>query len=665
MNQYNDPWLQSNQQYLVSALAEIRGSLESCDSSEITTGDWERWQRKSDDERPPQIEQLTETFELSEFERAVVLLCAGIELDASLARQVAQSQRGVSASPTFGFALAQLPEPHWSALAPAGPLRLHRLVNVDDPSQLTTSPLRIEERILHFLAGVEQLDERLMGLVERVDDPSRLPPSHTRLADRIVSVWESGFDRSPRSIFLCGADPLSQHAIASAACQSLGLDLFRIPCEAIPTEPHELNRMIRLWHREVMLAPTALLIDLGDPSALDPSRQWAVTRMIDAGGWTLVACPSVGTIRAKSSLVVEVGSPTANEQCDLWRNVLGESSFELNGHVERIVGQFRLPLSLMESVGAEVHCRASDRDPEINSGEGHARDSGSDSEVGDQLWALCRHHARSGLDNLGRRIESNATWDDLILPQPQLDSCRQIATQVRQRMKVYNEWGFATKCSRGLGINALFSGPSGTGKTLAAEVIGNELELDVYHIDLSQVVSKYIGETEKNLRRVFDAAEHSGAILLFDEADALFGKRSEVKDSHDRHANIEVSYLLQRMESYRGLAILTTNMKRALDVAFLRRLRFVVSFPFPDSVHRQRIWDRVFPLQTPCGELDTAKLAQLNVAGGNIRNIALHAAFLAADDGEPVSMGHLRRAAQFEYGKLEKPLTDSEIGGWV
>src|SRR5262249_37427426 len=183
--------------------------------------------------------------------------------------------------------------------------------------------------------------------------------------------------------------------------------------------------------------------------------------------------------------------------------------------------------------------------------------------------------------------------------------------------------------------------------------------------DLASVVSKYIGETEKNLRRVFDAAEESGAILLFDEADALFGKRSEVKDSHDRYANIEVSYLLQRMEAYRGLAILTTNMKQALDPAFLRRIRFLVQFPFPDVAQRAEIWRRIFPISTPTDGLDPTKLSRLNVAGGNIRNIALQAAFHAAEVGAPVRMTHLREAAKSEYAKLERPLTEAEIGGWI
>ncbi len=200
---------------------------------------------------------------------------------------------------------------------------------------------------------------------------------------------------------------------------------------------------------------------------------------------------------------------------------------------------------------------------------------------------------------------------------------------------------------------------------MAAEVLAAELRLDLYRIDLSSVVSKYIGETEKNLRRVFDAAEEGGAILLFDEADALFGKRSEVKDSHDRYANIEVSYLLQRMEAYRGLAILTSNFKDALDTAFLRRLRFIVHFPFPDAAQRAEIWRRAFPAQTPTLGIDPEKLGRLSVTGGNIRNIALAAAFLAADEGSPVGMPHLLRAARGELAKIERPLSDAEVRGWV
>jgi SpoVK/Ycf46/Vps4 family AAA+-type ATPase len=239
----------------------------------------------------------------------------------------------------------------------------------------------------------------------------------------------------------------------------------------------------------------------------------------------------------------------------------------------------------------------------------------------------------------------------------------QIAAHLRARATVRGRWGFDAKYSRGLGITALFAGASGTGKTMSAEVLAGSLELDLYQIDLASTVSKFIGETEKNLKRIFDAAEDSGAILLFDEADALFGKRTEIKDSHDRYANLEVSYLLQRMEAYRGLAILTTNMKQAIDQAFLRRIRFIVTFPFPDAAQRERIWRGVFPAATPLGHIEFERLGRLNIPGAIIRNIATHAAFLAADSGEQVNMVHLLRATRAEYSKLEKPLTAAELGG--
>jgi len=270
------------------------------------------------------------------------------------------------------------------------------------------------------------------------------------------------------------------------------------------------------------------------------------------------------------------------------------------------------------------------------------------------------------LERLAQRIDAKATWDAIVLPQEERALLRQIARQVRQRGRVYEDWGFRQTMNRGLGISALFAGESGTGKTMAAEVIANDLRLHLYRIDLSAVVNKYIGETEKNLRRVFDAAEDSSAILFFDEADALFGKRSEVKDSHDRYANLEISYLLQRIEAYRGLAILTTNMKASLDHAFLRRLRFLVGFPFPAAGEREEIWRRAFPPQTPLHpKLDWTALARLAVSGGNIANIAVDAAFRAAHDDAPVSMAHLLGAARAECLKVEKQLSEHETRGWV
>jgi SpoVK/Ycf46/Vps4 family AAA+-type ATPase len=271
--------------------------------------------------------------------------------------------------------------------------------------------------------------------------------------------------------------------------------------------------------------------------------------------------------------------------------------------------------------------------------------------------------ARGGLEGLAERLDSATRFEDLVLPDPVMAQLREIGSQLRLRERVYGEWGFGARGTRGQGIAALFTGDSGTGKTLAAEAIANEAGLDLYRVDLASTVSKYIGETEKNLARLFDAAEASGAVLLFDEADALFGKRSEVKDSHDRYANIEVAYLLQRIETYRGLAILTTNLKSALDRAFLRRLRFVVTFPFPDAALRARIWQRALPPAAPVQGLDFAQLGRIKVAGGSIRNIALGAAFLAAARPGPIDGQCIAAAARAEFAKLERSGADASLEG--
>jgi SpoVK/Ycf46/Vps4 family AAA+-type ATPase len=278
-----------------------------------------------------------------------------------------------------------------------------------------------------------------------------------------------------------------------------------------------------------------------------------------------------------------------------------------------------------------------------------------------QLWDACLEATRPGLDGLAQRIEPKATWGDIALPEPELKLLRQIAAQVRRRGQVYENGGFAASRSRGLSINALFAGESGTGKTMAAEVIANDLKLNLYRIDLSSVVNKYIGETEKNLRRLFDAAEDGGVILFFDEADALFGRRSEVKDSHDRYANIEINYLLQRLEAFTGLAIMATNMKSALDAAFLRRIRFVVEFRAHGPAERKLIWQRIFPVETKTAGLDYDRLARLNLNGGGINNVAINAAFLAAQAGTDVTMPHVLEAARTEFMKLKRPISEADF----
>jgi hypothetical protein len=679
-------WSEANQRYLSAALAKVRRALEEIcaqsglplkesgtplaavppvrDEPDATTVESET----SDASifaatRPPALELLSRTFNLSEFERNILLLCAGFELEGSFASLCARAQGGkvrdqmrdVSSDEsrpyvTFSLALAALPGAHWDALSPARPLRHWHLIEIGDQHSLTRSPLRIAEPVLHYLAGVRQLDERLAGLIEPVrETKALLVPTHQALAERIAKLCDESAGRETElsAIQLCGDDAEAKRTIAASVSAALGFGLCALSVPFLPTTAHELETLLRLWERDAALNGSALLVEWDELATTDAARTFALTRFVNCSkGLLFINSRERKHFSRRTLVTFDVRKPDSGEQRATWLAALGSSAESLNGEIETLVSQFRLSASSIQAASAEAALR-----DEVN--------------LGSSLWNVCRTLARPHLDDLAQRIEPVATWDDLVLPEEQRAIIRNISVHVRQRARVYETWGFSAKGERGLGISALFAGVSGTGKTLAAEVLATQLRLDLYRIDLSQVVSKYIGETEKNLRRVFEAAEAGGAILLFDEADALFGKRSEVKDSHDRYANIEISYLLQRMEAYRGLAILTTNMINALDVAFLRRIRFIVHFPFPDASQRAEIWRRVFPQATPLENLDMSKLACLNVPGGNIRNIALNAAFLAADEGAPVRMAHLLQAARAEYGKLEKSLSEAETGGWV
>jgi hypothetical protein len=341
-------------------------------------------------------------------------------------------------------------------------------------------------------------------------------------------------------------------------------------------------------------------------------------------------------------VAITVDRPTSDEQWHMWSAHVDDPEI-----VDALVGQFDLDAGLIADVAGAV-------DVEALANAGGAPDDVRGPTA--PWWDACRDHVRPHLGGLAQHVDSAATWSDLVLPPAQFELLHQLVLDVQHRFTVYERWGMHRGRRRGLGTTALFSGASGTGKTLAAEVLANELSLDLYRIDLSAVVSKYIGETEKNLRQVFDEADRGGVVLLFDEADALFGKRTEVSDSHDRYANTEIAYLLQRMEEHRGLAILTTNLRDSLDRAFLRRLRFVVEFPFPLAEQRAAIWRQAFPATTPTGDLDVALLAELNLSGGSIHNVATAAAFLAAGDGGAVGMHHVIDATRVECAKLDLPL---------
>ena len=555
-------WAEDNQRGLVCELARIRAAL--VRHAERNDGRAEVGENTQPEDPPASrsatrrvrkvsvegqatsaaLENLCAIFSLSPFERDVLLLCAGIELDSAFAVECgAASGDPRKAYPTFSLALAALPEPHWSALLPVAPLRRWRLVEFGTGDSLTVSPLRIDERILHYLTGLSYLDERLRGLVEPVSLSGEVPPSHREIAEQIAELWR--VSEITNGVQLFGKEERACRDVAAAACAMLGVQVYAVRVGEIPTAPAEREAFIRLWQRETLLGNCALLVDCSRVS-----DHHAVADVIERLPGPLIVVgrdPLQGLSGA--SIKFEVRKPAVAEQHQIWREALGPVAEQLNGELELVNSHFDLDTHSIRAAGAELNARFAT-----------AKD-----DAGAALWDACRNQSRQRLDGLAQRIEPAATWDDLVVPEPQRQTLREMALQVRQRAVVYERWGFAKKGARGLGISALFAGASGTGKTMAAEVLAHELRLDLFRIDLSSVVSKYIGETEKNLARLFDAAECGNAILLFDEADALFGKRSEVKDSHDRYANIEVSYLLQRMEAYRGLAILTTNMKQALD----------------------------------------------------------------------------------------------------
>ena len=616
----------SDQTALAAGLARIRTRLEAVHADEPRATPEPD---VAEHARGTALGQIVERLGLTPFETDLLLLCAGVEMDPRIAELVAGMRGpGGGAEASFAVALATLDAPHWNALSPGRPLRYWQCLTLDGRSP-TRAGLSIDERTLSALLGLRDLDQRLLARADRpVHDPAPLPPSQRRIAERLRDGW----DRGALRLSLDGPHTVDRQRVVAEAARESGRLLCRMQAAAIPADIETCSLIQRLWERESLLQPLVLMIELedGDPAVA----------LSFAQGCT---CPIVFSARrrvggAGSVTCLGVRTPTPDEQEVLWRTALGSAANGALEELPQVLGQFDLAAADIRSLAA-----------------------GQD---GVPLWERCRGLAEPRLAALADRIETEAAWADIVLPERERATLEHLVAQVRNRFTVYHRWGMAGPGARGRGVTALFSGPSGTGKTLAAEVLANALRLDLYRIDLSAVVSKYIGETEKNLARIFDAAEGGGVVLLFDEADALFGERSQVTDSHDRYANIEIAYLLQRMESFAGLSILTTNIRDAIDTAFVRRIRFLIDFPFPDKSLRRAIWAQSFPPEVAADPLDLDRLARLNVAGGTIRTIALNAAFLAADQVGPLSMEHIRRAAVFEYDKMGRLMSPTEFEGW-
>ncbi|HEV2829178.1 MAG TPA: ATP-binding protein [Pyrinomonadaceae bacterium] len=600
----------------------------------------------------PAMILLSQSFNLSKFEREILLLCAAMEMDTGIAALCANAQsNNQQPYPTFALAMLLFDDPAWNALSPESPLRHWRLIEINQPGAqlLTTSALRADERIVNFLKGLNYLDDRLSTLLLPMRPPmglseAGLPSSQQRVVQAILDRLQQGQASSIPVIQLIGSDVASKQLIAQKVVAALGLQLYRLPAELMPAHAGELEMLARLAERETALWPLAIYLEAHPADREKPADSFAHIDRFLARNHGVVFLDGRELRRELSceTITIDVARPTPAEQRIAWATALEPES---NGLAGMLASQFNLSLTTIQQVASSALLEVG-KDPTAR---------------GAQLWKACLAATRPALDGLAERIEPKASWDDIVLPESEIKLLTQIAAQVRNRGKVYEAGGFAATRSRGLSLNALFAGESGTGKTMAAEVLANDLQLGLYRIDLSSVVNKYIGETEKNLRRLFDAAEEGGAILFFDEADALFGKRSEVKDSHDRYANIEINYLLQRLEAYTGLAIMATNMKGALDTAFLRRIRFILEFRAHSQTERALIWRKVFPRQTETLGLDYERLAKLNLNGGSINNVAINAAFLAAQADTPVTMPLVLEAARTEFLKLKRPLSEADF----
>ena len=556
---------------------------------------------------PVALADFCRRFGLSGRVRDAFLLAAAPDIGPGPAAAIADHPLARQGRATPGLMAQVLGAGVLEALGPRGLLSQAALVDVVPGPGLSQRLLAVDAGLVHALHGAPQPGEALAPALTRLHDTEGADPAdRDRLADALVAARRvSGLPL----IHLRAPDRLPAERLVTAAFALLGLAAYALDPQAVEMPP---SRLAALLNRDLVLLEAGLVLQATE--AADALADLVTAPLLLWGART------PATRRPVAELV-----PAAPPRTAL-------------GHGLRLDAQ-------------------GERDAEATHALGLAP----------SLWATARTRAARALDGLAERIAPRAVWDDLVLPPAQTAQLRQLAAFQRHRAQVLDGWGFAAKSARGLGLAALFSGPSGTGKTMTAEIVARDLgpggeAADLYRVDLSAMVSKYIGETEKNIARIFDAAEGSGVVLLFDEGEALFGKRtSEVKDSLDRHANTETAYLLQRLEAYAGCAVVTTNLKGNVDEAFLRRFRFAIDFPFPDAALRARIWAGVFPPETPTEALDFQLLSRLTLAGGHIRSIAISAAFLAAAAGGPVTMAHVAQAARSEIGKLGKPLPEGQL----
>ncbi len=637
------------------------------------------------------LERVQYLFSLSDLERDILLLCLLPELDGRYRRLFGYLQDDASRlRPTVELALeilhpvAPQPMPGRAAFDAQSPLLAHHLLGPGSTSQsdepLPIRSIRIDDRIAAYLLGSEQLDGRLNGILREADQPiawEQLITDPERLARlKTLAAWWQDLRRDPTAgatLFLQGPYGSGRLRSANAFCTAVSMPLLIADVAAALRSPSGYETNIDLCYREASLRGAALYWSQGELllEADQSSHRWdyLVTAAERFQGLSFLAShiswdPSG---RFHDRPFVRLGFPVPGYELRrrLWATYLPpaqaftDTGLDRGMLVELLANSFQLTEGQIDDALATARELALQRDPQ------RPRITSEDLHDG------CRRQSGRRLITFARRVEprTELTFADLILPESnrrQLDELRQ---RIRHRSQVLSGLGFEHRLTLGKGMIVLFTGSSGTGKTMAAELLAREQGVDLYKIDLSAVVSKYVGETEKNLSRVFAEAEDSNAIIFFDEADALFGKRGEVKEARDRWANMEVNFLLQRVEEYAGVVILATNLRQNIDEAFMRRIHVIVEFPFPEEEARYRIWLGMFPagLVRPADESMRALVKRFRLAGGNIRNIVLDAAFRALADAEPgqqptMTLRHLVLATAREYQKLGKPITKGEFG---
>ncbi|MGI5154078.1 ATP-binding protein [Microbispora sp. CA-102843] len=607
---------------------------------------------------PLRLVKLGRMFGLTEFDLDVILLCLAPELDRGYERLYAYLHDDVTRRrPTVELAL-NLFCPDLAGkvaartrLTQAGPLRASRLVDLhDEPGPLLGSSLRLEPRVAGYLLGDDSVDDRLR-VYTRLVHPA-VGPGEPAVPDALSRL--AGQPPENCVLYLQGAYGAGRRTAAAAAFDR---PLLVVAGRRLAAgDADEFTELVHLIGREARLQEALLYWEDFESAKENDTRLAALFWLLEAVPGPAFLSGSAtwepaGDLRGLTFLRIPFPLPGPGERLRLWQAALADACVPPSDLAD-LAGMFRLS-------GGQIHDAAvTARNLAL------ARDPAATQVTLADLHAACRLHSNRRLAELAVQITPHYTWHDIVLPDDQMAQLREIYDQVRHRNLVYDTWGFDGKLAMGKGLNVLFAGSPGTGKTMAADVLAHSLGLSLYKIDLSAVVSKYIGETEKNLARIFAEATTSNAILFFDEADALFGKRTQVRDAHDRYANVETSYLLQKMEEYDGMVVLATNLLKNMDEAFVRRLHVTVEFPVPGVADRRRIWEQIWPAAMPRDlDLDLDFLARrVEVAGGSIRNIALAGAFLAAADGGMVTMAHLLHATRREYQKMGKVLTAGELG---